>query len=83
MMWVLYINSIPVFLDAGVGTYTRKTFSSERYSIWTMQSNYHNLPMINGVPEHVAVRYAIRNYSNATLFNCFGVPASPFRSDDW
>lgn len=35
------------------------------------------------VPEHVAVRYAIRNYSNATLFNCFGVPASPFRSDDW
>ena len=35
------------------------------------------------VPEPVAVRYAIRNYSNATLFNCFGVPASPFRSDDW
>lgn len=47
----LYMNTIPVFIDAGVGTYTKKTFSSERYSIWTMQSNYHNLPMINGVPE--------------------------------
>ena len=31
--------------------YTRQTFSSERYSIWTMQSNYHNLPMVNGVPQ--------------------------------
>ncbi len=30
---------------------TRQTFSSERYSIWSMQSNYHNLPMINGVPQ--------------------------------
>ena len=46
----LYQNTTPVFIDAGVGTYTRQTFSSERYSIWTMQSNYHNLPMINGVP---------------------------------
>ncbi len=26
-----------------------KTFSGERYTIWTMQSNYHNLPMINDV----------------------------------
>ncbi|WP_236974045.1 heparinase II/III domain-containing protein [Membranihabitans maritimus] len=44
----LYLDNIPFFIDAGVGTYTRQTFSSERYSIWTMQSNYHNLPVING-----------------------------------
>lgn len=47
----LWINNTPVIIDAGVGTYTKQTFSSERYSIWTMQSNYHNLPMINGVPQ--------------------------------
>lgn len=47
----LYFNEMPVFIDVGVGTYTRQTFSSERYSIWTMQSNYHNLPMANGMPE--------------------------------
>lgn len=35
------------------------------------------------VPEPIAVRYAIKNYSVPTLINCFGVPASPFRSDDW
>jgi hypothetical protein len=53
----LYLHTTPVFIDAGVGTYTRLTFSSERYTIWTMQSNYHNLPMINGVPQKFGSGY--------------------------
>lgn len=53
----LYINTTPVIIDAGVGTYTRQTFSSERYTIWTMQSNYHNLPLINGVPQKYGAKY--------------------------
>ena len=57
----LYINNTPMFIDAGVGTYTRQTFSSERYSIWTMQSNYHNLPMINGVPQRFGQEYKATN----------------------
>lgn len=47
----LYLDTVPVFIDAGVGTYTRQTFSSERYTIWTMQSEYHNVPVINGVSQ--------------------------------
>lgn len=47
--FMLYFNGDPVFLDLGVGTYTRETFGKGRYDIWTMQSNYHNLPVINGV----------------------------------
>ena len=35
------------------------------------------------VPEPVAVRYGMKNWSVATLYNSFGIPASPFRSDDW
>lgn len=53
----LWVHNTPVFLDAGVGTYTKQTFSSERYSIWTMQSNYHNLPVINGVPQEYGRKY--------------------------
>jgi hypothetical protein len=53
----LYLNTIPVIIDAGVGTYTRQTFSNERYSIWTMQSNYHNLPVINGFPQQFGSEY--------------------------
>jgi sialate O-acetylesterase len=35
------------------------------------------------VTDPVAVRYGMKNWSEATLFNCFGIPVSPFRSDDW
>ena len=31
----------------------------------------------------VAVRYGMKNYSEAKLFNNFGIPVTPFRSDDW
>ena len=35
------------------------------------------------VANPVAVRYGMKNWSRATLFNNFGIPASPFRSDNW
>lgn len=53
----VWMDQTPILIDAGVGTYTRQTFSSERYSIWTMQSDYHNLPMINGVSEKYGKNY--------------------------
>lgn len=53
----LYLDTVPLFIDAGVGTYTRQTFSHERYTIWTMQSNYHNLPAINGVQQSYGAEY--------------------------
>ena len=31
----------------------------------------------------VAVRYGMKNWSVATVFNCYGIPVSPFRTDDW
>lgn len=49
--FMFYVNAIPIFIDTGVGSYTAKTFGPERYSIWTMQSNYHNVPLINGVAQ--------------------------------
>ena len=55
--FILYADETPVIIDAGVGTYTRQTFSSERYSIWTMISEFHNLPIINGVPQSFGSNY--------------------------
>jgi hypothetical protein len=48
---VLYFNGKPALIDIGRETYTAKTFSNQRYEIWTMQSQYHNLPKINGVDQ--------------------------------
>ena len=53
----LYFNQTPFFIDAGVGTYTRQTFGPERYSIWTMRSLYHNLPVINGQEQRFGSAY--------------------------
>ncbi|NLP08912.1 heparinase [bacterium] len=47
--FILYHNGQPMIIDAGVGVYTAKTFSPQRYELWTMQSAYHNLPTIDGV----------------------------------
>ena len=35
------------------------------------------------VPQPVAVRYAWQSNPQATLYNGAGLPASPFRTDDW
>lgn len=35
------------------------------------------------VPQPVAVRYAFKNWAEASLFNTYGLPASSFRTDNW
>lgn len=46
--FMVYVNGKPMLIDIGVETYTQKTFSPQRYEIWTMQSGYHSVPVING-----------------------------------
>jgi hypothetical protein len=50
--YIVFHDGDPVIIDPGVEAYTAKTFSPERYTIWTMQSAYHNLPTIGGVMQH-------------------------------
>lgn len=55
--FTVYKNGKPLFIDVGVESYTKKTFSPERYEIWTMQSAYHNLPTINGFMQKDGAAY--------------------------
>ena len=57
----LWMDETPFIIDAGVGTYTRQTFGPERYSIWTMRSQYHNLPSINGMEQKFGRKYKAEN----------------------
>ncbi|MDN3663989.1 heparinase II/III family protein [Algibacter miyuki] len=59
--FIYYSNSLPIIMDTGVGSYTAKTFGPQRYSIWTMQSNYHNVPLINGVSQHAGADFKAMN----------------------
>lgn len=47
--FTVYKGGRPMFIDVGVETYSKKTFSPERYEIWTMQSRYHNLPAFDEI----------------------------------
>jgi hypothetical protein len=58
---VMYYDGKPCLIDLGRETYTAKTFSSMRYEIWTMQSQYHNLPLINGTGQMQGSEYKARN----------------------
>ena len=59
--FILYKGAVPVFVDAGVGTYTKNTFSDMRYTIWSMQSSWHNLPVINGKTQEHGREYRSRS----------------------
>ncbi len=59
--FVTYIDGKPVIIDVGVETYTRKTFSPQRYELWTMQSAYHSLPTINGVMQSPGRQFTARD----------------------
>jgi hypothetical protein len=56
--FVVYADAEPLLIDLGPEGYTAKTFSAQRYDIWTMQSQYHNLPSVNGVMEKDGREYA-------------------------
>ncbi|TMR11310.1 hypothetical protein ETD86_36110 [Nonomuraea turkmeniaca] len=48
---VVAVDGVPVLVDAGRPTYTAQTFGPDRYAIWTMQSSWHNVPEVRGVPQ--------------------------------
>ena len=60
--FIIYSDGKPVIIDAGVGKYTRKTFSAERYSIWAMRSEYHNTAVINGYGQLQGKAYCAKDY---------------------
>jgi hypothetical protein len=58
---ILYRGEQPILIDLGVGTYTKQTFSPERYDIWTMQSSWHNLPDFDGVMQQPGPAFGARD----------------------
>ncbi len=56
-------DQTPLFIDLGVETYCQKTFSDQRYEIWTMQSQYHNVPSFGGFLQQAGEPYAASRVS--------------------
>ncbi len=58
--FVVASDGVPVIVDAGRPTYTAQTFGPDRYAIWTMQSGWHNVPVIAGREQLPGAAYAAR-----------------------
>jgi hypothetical protein len=56
--FIVYADGYPVIIDVGSGTYTARTFSAQRYSLWFNTSAYHNLPLINGIQQQEGAAFA-------------------------
>ena len=56
--FTIYKEGKPFIIDLGVGTYTQKTFSDKRYELWTMQSQFHNVPTFLNL-EEIGVRHQL------------------------
>ena len=54
---IVFADGNPMFIDAGSGKYTRRTFSNERYTIWAMSSDYHNCATFNGIVQKAGRQY--------------------------
>jgi hypothetical protein len=61
--FIVYADGKPMIVDAGRGNYTARTFSSKRYELWFTQSNYHNLPVINGFGQKEGRDFEAKNVS--------------------
>lgn len=62
----VYYNGQPVIIDVGAGMYTIKTFSPDRYDIWTMQSKWHSLPVINGFMQKDGIEFKSSDFNSIT-----------------
>jgi len=62
---LMYFDGKPCLIDLGRETYTSRTFGPRRYEIWTMQSGFHNIPVINGAEQKDGPEYVAKNSSFA------------------
>lgn len=67
--YILYAKGQPCLIDVGVGDYTKKTFSPQRYEIWSMQSGFHNTAIINDCDQLPGPQYAAHSAAYSSNFD--------------
>ncbi|UNX53735.1 heparinase II/III family protein [Georgenia sp. TF02-10] len=58
---VVAVDGVPVLVDPGRPTYTARTFGPDRYDLWPMQSDWHNVPRLPGTGQAAGARFAARD----------------------
>ena len=61
--FILFLDGEPEVVDAGNMVYTAKTFSEERYTLWNVRAEWHNLPVIGRHEQREGAEHTARNVS--------------------
>ncbi|HAI11026.1 MAG TPA: hypothetical protein DCM28_04935 [Phycisphaerales bacterium] len=65
--YVVYRDGHPLLIDLGVETYSARTFSPQRYEIFTMQSQWHNLPSFGDAVQLPGRTFAARDLNHQVV----------------
>lgn len=75
--FTVYKDGRPLIIDIGVESYTKKTFSPQRYEIWTMQSAWHNLPSFDGIMQKDGAQYRAAGVSCSLSASSISMDIAP------
>jgi hypothetical protein len=59
---IVALDGVPVVVDAGKPTYRAGTFGPDRYDLWVLRGDWHNVPRIRGVEQPPGGQFAARAF---------------------
>ncbi|MDR7382830.1 heparinase II/III domain-containing protein [Promicromonospora iranensis] len=58
---IVALDGVPVVIDAGKPTYRAGTFGPDRYDLWVVRGDWHNVPQVRGVEQAPGERFGARD----------------------
>lgn len=62
---IVALDGVPVVVDAGKPTYRAGTFGPDRYKLWVVRGDWHNVPRIRGVEQAPGEQFGARGFEVA------------------
>ncbi|WP_454851178.1 heparinase II/III domain-containing protein [Promicromonospora soli] len=59
---IVALDGVPLVVDAGKPTYRAGTFGPDRYELWAVRGDWHNVPRIRGVEQAPGAQFAARSF---------------------
>jgi hypothetical protein len=60
---IVALDGVPVVVDAGKPTYRAGTFGPDRYALWVVRGDWHNVPRVRGVEQAPGERFRARTFA--------------------
>lgn len=62
---IVALDGVPVVVDAGKPTYRAGTFGPDRYDLWVVRGDWHNVPRVRGVEQAPGEQFGAHGFAVA------------------